>query len=262
MDKRNPFLEIPEAWVTSLDEIEQRNEGIFQLHPDIFRARPRIDLLQQNITWQETYRNLTLTKMLTRAEMPGGGRKPWPQKKQGRHHAGSIRSPHFIRGGFAHGVRGPCTKFFMLPEPTRLHGLRTALTIKHVQDDLVIVDDFETLASPDPQFLQDLADARNWGYSVLFVDLSADKVAINLTEATSQIPSFNVLPLYGLNCYSIVKHHTLVLSKRVVEALERRILEHLHKAGAHNKQYRYMDYKQKILAEGEHEEDAIYPPFV
>lgn len=91
--------------------------------------------------------------MLSRAEMPGGGHKPWPQKKQGRHHAGSIRAPGFYRGGFAHGVRGPKTKFTMLGDATRLHGLRTALTIKHCQDDLVIVDDFSSLPYNDPQVL-------------------------------------------------------------------------------------------------------------
>lgn len=91
---------------------------------------------------------------------------------------------------------------------------------------------------------------------------SADKVNQKLVDAVSQIPSFNILPLYGLNCYSIVKHHTLVLSERVVEVLERQILEHLHKAGGIDKKYQYMDNKQKLLAEGEHEEDPIYPPFV
>uniref|UniRef100_A0A914D5T4 Large ribosomal subunit protein uL4m n=1 Tax=Acrobeloides nanus TaxID=290746 RepID=A0A914D5T4_9BILA len=109
--------------------------------------------------------------MLSRAEMPGGGAKPWPQKRTGRHHAGSIRSPGFIRGGFAHGVRGPKTWFYMLPDSIRLKGLCVALTIKHSQDDLVIVDDFGSLPGPDPQFLHDLADARNWGYSILFVDM-------------------------------------------------------------------------------------------
>ncbi|KAL3084561.1 hypothetical protein niasHS_008253 [Heterodera schachtii] len=262
LDKRNPFQEIPEAWVTSLDDVEQKNCGLIQLHPDIFRVKPRLDLLHRNITWQSNYRNLTLLKMLSRAEMPGGGRKPWPQKKMGRHHAGSIRSPHFIRGGFAHGVRGPYTQFYMLPNTVRVHGLRTALTLKHAQDDLVIVDSYETLNSSDPQFLHDLADARNWGYSVLFVDLTVNKFNPNLVEATNKIPSFNVMPLYGLNCYSIVKHETLVLSRAVVEALERRILEYIHKAGVHNRKYRYMDYKQQILAEGEHEEDPVYTPFI
>ena len=84
----------------------------------------------------------------------------------------------------------------------------------------------------------------------------------NLLEATDQLPSFTVMPLYGLNCYSIVKHETLVLSRQALDVLERKLLEQLHKTGIRNKPFRYEDMKQTILAESEHEEDPVYPPFV
>jgi large subunit ribosomal protein L4 len=90
---------------------------------------------------------------------------------------------------------------------------------------------------------------------------SADKVPQNLVDATSAIPSFNIFPIYGLNCYSMMKYETLVLSLRALDVLEGKILGHLHQAGPTNKEYRYMDLKQKILAEGEHEEDPVYTPF-
>ncbi|VDM50697.1 unnamed protein product [Toxocara canis] len=160
---------------------KEQRKGIIDLHPEVFRCTPRIDLLHRNITWQLNYRNLQLTKQLSKAEMPGGGRKPWPQKKTGRTHAGSIRAPHFHTGGFANGVRGPRTWFYMLPDAIRLHGLCSALTIKHAQNDLVIVDDFSALPSAEPQYLHELADTRNWGYSVLFVSDSAEVVFLCLT---------------------------------------------------------------------------------
>jgi large subunit ribosomal protein L4 len=262
MDERNPFVEVPQAWVTTLAEERQANQSIVKLHPDIFRVPPRIDLLHRNIVWQQTYRNVQLTKMLTRGEMPGGGRKPWPQKRTGRHHAGSIRSHNFIRGGFAHKARGPRTFFYMLPDAIRLSGLCTALTIKHSQDDLVIVDDFSSLPTSDPQYLHDIAEERNWGYSVLFVDSTADGVSPHLVEITEKVPSFTLMPVYGLNCYSMLKHDTLVLSFRALEALETAILRQFHRSETLQKQFRYMDHKQKILAEAEHTEDPVYTPFV
>ncbi|KAH7708848.1 Protein MRPL-4 [Aphelenchoides avenae] len=275
-DERNPYVETPEAWVTSLCE-QQERLSIVRLHPDVFRVPPRIDLLHRNIVWQQVYRNLQLTKTLSRAELPGGGKKPWPQKKTGRHHAGSIRAPGFVRGGFAHGVRGPRTWFYVLPDAIRLKGLCTALTIKHTQDDLVVVDDFSSLPTSDPQvggglclhyrlwwflYLHDLAEERNWGYSALFVDAKADDVSPNLVAATEKIPSFTVMPVYGLNCYSILKHDTLVLSRRALEALEAAILRQVHRTDSLQRKYRYMDYKQKLLAEGQHEEDPTFSPFV
>lgn len=91
---------------------------------------------------------------------------------------------------------------------------------------------------------------------------SADNVPQNLVEACEEIPSFNIFPLYGLNCYSMMKHSTLILTTRVVEELERRILEHLYKTGPINKSYKYKDMKARLLAEGEENEDPVYTPFV
>jgi large subunit ribosomal protein L4 len=260
-DHRNQFVSIPQTWVSTLEDLESPPTEIINLHPEVFRAAPRIDLLHRNIVWQENYKNLQLTKQLSRAEMPGGGRKPWPQKKMGRHHAGSIRSPHFHAGGFAHGVRGPKTWFYMLPISIRLRGLCTALSIKHAQNDLVIVDNFNSLTSNDPQFLVDLSESRNWGYSVLFVDPNFEALT-NLVDATEQLPSFNLLPVAGLNCFSILKHETLVLSKNAVDMLETNILKRLHSPISLRQKYQYKDYKQKILDESEHEEDPTYTPFI
>lgn len=69
----------------------------------------------------------------TRAEVSGGGRKPWPQKGLGKARHGSIRSPLWRGGGIAHGPRSPTTHFFMLPFYSRVLGLITALSIKLAQ---------------------------------------------------------------------------------------------------------------------------------
>lgn len=257
----NPFVAIPEAWVTNLATIEEERKNIISLHPNVFRTVPRIDILHRNIVWQLMYRNLQMTKQLTRGEMPGGGRKPWPQKKMGRHHAGSIRAPHFAHGGFAHGVRGPHTWFYMLPDTIRLEGLCVALTIKHVQNDLVIVDNFASLASNEPRYLLDIAETRNWGYSVLFVNNSAD-VDAKLVEACNEIPSFNIMPVYGLNCYSIMKYETVVVCEEALEILQSRILYHKHRVEPLHKKYRYEDMKTVLLNEAEKELDSKFPPFI
>ncbi|VDM53931.1 unnamed protein product [Angiostrongylus costaricensis] len=259
---KSPFTEIPQAWLSTFDAIEDRKLGLIDLHPDVFRVPPRLDILHRNITWQSVYRNVQLTKQLTRAEMPGGGRKPWPQKKTGRAHVGSIRCPQFINGGFANGVRGPRTWFYILPDPVRLKGLCVALTLKHAQDSLHIVDRLDQLPTDsDAQFLQDLADSRNWGYSVLFVN-ETDEIKGGLAAAIEQLPSFTAMPVYGLNCFSLMKYDTVVLSKNALDLLEQRLLKQLHRAGPMNKKYRYIDYKERILNEGEKEDDPLQPPIV
>eukprot|EP00069_Balaena_mysticetus_P021687 bmy_13754T0 len=72
-------------------------------------------------------------KTKTRAEVRGGGRKPWPQKGSGRARHGSIRSPIWRGGGIAHGPRGPTSYYYMLPMKMRVQGLKVALTVKLAQ---------------------------------------------------------------------------------------------------------------------------------
>jgi len=257
----NPFRPTPQTWVTTLTAAEEQRVGIIDLNPEIFRTKVRLDILHENIAWQDRYRCVSFTKALNRAEMPGSGKKPWPQKGTGRARHGSKRSPIWYAGGIHQGLRGPVTLFYMLPDSKRVYGLCNALTIKHTQDDLVIVDDFDTLPNDEPEFLEELAQKRNWGYSVLFVH-DTDTAPRNLALAASEIVGFEIMPVYGLNCYSMLHFDTLVLSKAALAKIEERLTTHLHRTQPLGEKFRYIDHKRKLLSESEYEEDEYHTPFV
>ncbi|KAK9507391.1 hypothetical protein O3M35_007256 [Rhynocoris fuscipes] len=221
------------AWVENLNTPEEKKLGLIDLHPDVFGVMPRIDVIQENIRWQKMYKHVSYAHTKVRAEVQGGGRKPWPQKKTGRARHGSIRSPLFRGGGIIHGPRSPTTYFYMLPFYKRVLGLTSTLSVKHAQDDLHIVDSLE-IPTEDPQFLEDLIQERNWGLSVLFID-DADIMPKNITVATDHIKHMSLMPVYGLNVHSMLKHETLVLTLSALEKIEERILFQLHRS----------DYKQK-----------------
>lgn len=155
-----------QAWVESLRGYEQARVGLAELHPDVFSTAPRLDILHQVTIWQKNFKRISYAKTKTRAEVQGGGRKPWPQKGSGRARHGSIRSPLWRGGGVAHGPRGPTSYYYMLPMKVRVQGLKVALTVKLAQDNLHIVDSLE-LPTADPQYLTELACFRHWGDSVL-----------------------------------------------------------------------------------------------
>lgn len=163
------YVKPRQVWLESLDSIDERKLGILELHPDIFAANPRIDIIHQNIKWQQMYRFVSYAHTKSRFEVRGGGRKPWPQKGLGRARHGSRRSPLFKGGGVIHGPKSPTPHFYMLPFFTRLHGLTSALSIKLAQDDLHIVDSLE-IPSEESDYMQELVKSRLWGPSVLFVD--------------------------------------------------------------------------------------------
>ncbi|XP_050405149.2 39S ribosomal protein L4, mitochondrial [Patella vulgata] len=227
LDFVSQYSQPKQAWLESLETVEENNIGLIDLHPDVFGAFPRIDLIHQNIQWQRLYKKISYETLQTRAEKRGGGRKPWPQKGMGRARHGSIRSPLWKGGGKAFGPRGPQSYFYMLSNNLRVGGLCSTLSIKFAQNNLHIVDSLE-IPTDDPEYMEDLIDTRFWGFSVLFVD-DTDIMPRNISLAVQDLPSFNLMPTYGLNVYSMLKHETLVLTLAAVEKLEEKLLYQLHR---------------------------------
>lgn len=212
-----------QAWVESLRGYEQERVGLAELHPDVFATAPRLDVLHQVAVWQKNFKRISYAKTKTRAEVRGGGRKPWQQKGSGRARHGSIRSPIWRGGGIAHGPRGPTSYYYMLPMKVRALGLKVALSVKLAQDDLHVVDSLE-LPTADPQYLTELARYRRWGPSVLLVDLTHEGMPESVVEATARLKTFNLLPAVGLNVHSMLKHQSLVLTLPAVAFLEEKLL--------------------------------------
>lgn len=199
-----------QVWIENLDTLDEQKLGIINLHPDVYADAPRIDIIHQNVIWQRKYRWVSFEHTPVRSELPGGNRKPWPQKGMGRARHGSIRSPLFKNGGRAHGPRAPKSHFYMLPFFSRVRGLTATLSIKLAQDDLHIVKNLE-IPTDEKQYLENLMEERKWGSSVLFVDVN-DEAPRNITVATDNMGHVNIMPAYGLNVYSMLKHETLVLT--------------------------------------------------
>nr|CAG4646603.1 EOG090X0EDZ [Macrothrix elegans] len=216
-----------QVWVSNLDTVEEEKLGLIDLHPAVWAGKPRVDLIHSNIRWQTLYRHVSYAHTKLRHEVRGGGRKPRPQKGQGRARHGSIRSPIWKGGGVVHGPRSPTTYFYMLDFYSRVQGLIATFSAKLAQDDLHVVDSLD-LPTDDPKYLERLVEERGWGPSVLFVD-ELDIMPTNITVATEAFGHYNLMPVYSLNVYSMLKHHTLVLTLAAAERIEERLLFHLHR---------------------------------
>ncbi|KAG7213878.1 hypothetical protein KM043_003086 [Ampulex compressa] len=182
-DEKYIYQKPREVWIENLDTVQEKKLGFITLHPDVFAASPRIDIIHQNVRWQKMYRFVCYAHTRTRAECKGGGRKPWPQKGMGRARHGSIRSPLW-KGG--------------------------------------------EIPNTESSYMNDLIAERNWGPSVLFVDTD-DIMPLNITSATDEIRHVNLMPAYGLNVYSMLKHDTLVLTERAARLIEEKILYQLNR---------------------------------
>lgn len=223
----NPKITPPrQAWVENFVGSPRELYGIVDLHPRIFGVFPRMDFASTAIRWQMKYRNIDYVSMPTRNELPGGTKKPWPQKGTGRARHGSVNSPIFLKGGWARGPRGPVTGYRLERHFRLVHALTSMLTIKLAQDDIKIVDSIDNYLSDDPKELEQDLEDRGWGPSVLIVD-KRDMFPQGLVSATSTIGHVNMMSTVGLNTLSMSKHETMVITFDALREIEDRLLHQL-----------------------------------
>jgi len=113
-----------------------------ELPPSIFEAPVFEDLMHQAVVRQMANARLGTHDTKTRAEVSGGGRKPWSQKGTGRARQGSTRAPHWKGGGGAH-TPHPHGYFLSMPRKMRQAALRSALSAKAAEASIVVVDELK-----------------------------------------------------------------------------------------------------------------------
>jgi large subunit ribosomal protein L4 len=133
--------------------------GEVSLSDRVFGAKRNIPLMWQAVrteleNWRQDTRNAP-----GRGDMLGGGKKPFRQKGTGRGRQGSMVAPHWRKGGAAHGPH-PRDLGMSLPKKMRRAAIRSALSAKLADNELVIIDSFPTVESPSTKtlavFLQEL----------------------------------------------------------------------------------------------------------
>ncbi len=124
--------------------------GEVNLDADIFGIEPNMDVLHQVITAQLAARRSGSASTKTRGEVRGGGRKPWRQKGLGRARQGSIRAPHWVGGGVAHGPK-PRDYTQRTPKKMKRLALRSALSARASESAVKIVQDFDWSAPKTKQ---------------------------------------------------------------------------------------------------------------
>lgn len=154
-------------------------------------------------------------KTKTRAEVSGGGRKPYKQKGTGNARQGSIRAPHYRGGGVALSIN-PRSYTFKMNKKERILALRSALSMKAQAKELVIVDSLE-MASLKTKDVKDMIKSLNLTGKVLFV---TSNDAENLYMGSRNLNKVNVILSEELNVFDIVNSDVVVIDEAAVKAIE------------------------------------------
>lgn len=199
------------------DIINLKGEKVkeLKLNDVIFNSEVNEIVLKKAIDLQLASLRQGTAKTKTRAEVSGGGRKPYKQKGTGNARQGSIRAPHYRGGGVAFGVT-PRSYTFKMNKKERVLALRSSLTLKANEKKLVVVDtlELETLKTKD---LKAMLNTMKLEGKILFI---CSNDAEKLYMASRNLSNVLVLLEEELNVYDIVNADTVVIEEAALNYIE------------------------------------------
>ena len=188
--------------------------GELAVKDEVFAAESKPHLLHEVVVWQLACRRSGNASTKTRAEVRGGGKKPWRQKGTGRARAGTRRSPLWRGGGTTFGPK-PRDYSYNPPKKVRKGALKVALSDKLREDNLLVIRDFELAEIKTKDFVKVLDNFET--KSALVVISDSDQV---MEKSSANIPHVKVLRAEGLNVYDIMRHERVILLENAVSPIE------------------------------------------
>jgi len=197
----------------------------------IFDIEVNPDLLHQTIVTQMANSRCPIAHTKTRAEVRGGGRKPWRQKGTGRARHGSIRSPIWKGGGVTFGPRKERVFTKKINKKMKKKALFMALSSKVKDNELILLDDLK-LEKPKAKIMEDII--KNIKTKILNIDINKKTIRkkceflialpkkdINVIKASENIPYIDTIPVDSLNVLDVLKYKYLLMPKEAITLIEK-----------------------------------------
>lgn len=151
----------------------------------------------------------------TRAEVRGGGRKPWRQKGIGRARQGSIRAPQWVKGGIALGPKPRSYKYTVNKKERRL-AIKSLLSSKVLEKELTVVDKLELAEIKTKTMVKALADLKVEGKTLIVLPENNK----NVLMSARNIEGVKTITLNNINVFDLLKYNNLVLPLETVKKIE------------------------------------------
>ena len=151
----------------------------------------------------------------TRAEVRGGGKKPWRQKGTGRARQGSIRAPQWIKGGIALGPKPRSYKYTVNKKEKRL-AIKSVLSSKVIEKELTVVDKLELKEIKTKSMVKALTALKVEGKTLIIVP----EKNTNVVMSARNIEGVKTITANNINVFDLLKYNNLILSVDTVKKLE------------------------------------------
>ena len=184
------------------------NEAVFGIEPNmaVVHAAVKNYLANQRQGTQST---------LTRAEVRGGGIKPWRQKGTGRARQGSIRSPQWTHGGIALGPK-PRSYNYSLTKKTKRLAMLSALSAKAAAGEIIVIDGLDMGEIKTKSFVGFLNAIEATGKSLVVTP----EVRANVVKSAANVPGVRTTIASTLNVYEILNADKFIIDKAAIEKLQ------------------------------------------
>ncbi len=198
----------------SVFDMQGKEVGKMDLNDAVFGVEINEHLLHLAVVAQLANKRQGTQKALTRAEVSGGGRKPWRQKGTGHARQGSIRAPQWKGGGvvFAPVPRDYTTN---MNKKEKRAALKSALTNAVAENKLIVVDEIKFDSVKTKNF-QAMLDALKVEKAFVLLD-SNDK---NTVLSARNITDVKTAGVNELNVYDVLKYQTVIATKAAVEKIQ------------------------------------------
>lgn len=193
-------------------------KGTVKLPKGVFGATVNETLLWEGITMLRDNQRQGTAKAKNRAEVSGGGKKPWRQKGIGWARHGSTRSPIWRKGGVVFGPK-PRDYYAHIPQKKRLGALISALSLKAGAEKVAV---FEDIAAETPKTKPFAAILARAGLGACRVLIGVESIPKNLNLAVRNLRGVSVRRIADLNCYDVMAADVVVLTKGALGKLEQR----------------------------------------
>jgi len=195
-------------------DVENQKVSDMELDDRVFGAKIKDSLFHEVVRKILASQRSGTAATKNRADVRGGGAKPWKQKGTGRARAGSRRSPLWRGGGTMFGPM-PRDYSFSIPKKVSRAALKAALSLKHKEGKLILLNDFPLEGFKTRQVVEVLKK-----FQVEDALIVTDRKNPLLERSTRNIPGVQVLRCEGLNVYDILNHEHLILLSPVVQKIQ------------------------------------------
>ena len=192
-----------------------RKTGEVELNDAIFGIEPNMSVVHEVVKNHLANCRQGTQSALTRAEVSGGGRKPWRQKGTDRARQGSTRAPQWTHGGIVFAPK-PRSYSYVLNKKVKRLALKSVLSAKVADGELIVVDKIEMGEIKTKTFRQFLNAVKADGKTVVVTP----EVNANVVKSARNLPGVVTAPAKLINVYDLVNAKYLVVDKDALAVIE------------------------------------------